>query len=209
VQEELTQSIVRAVAPHISEAEVARVRRRRPDSLSAYEIAVRAHARAWEAFVKSNRSLCDEAVVQAQAALAIDPHSTLALNASALAHFQQYVRGTAVDRDASWRNGIAAATRSVEVDRANGFSRAMKGVLLASAPDRAHMGEALDSARRAHSLNPHDMQSLLGVAYVENLAGYPDRAIEHLEEALRLSPLDPMRPNLRQQFAMACFSAKQ
>jgi adenylate cyclase len=209
VQEELTQSIVRSIAPHISEAEVAKVRRRRPDSLSAYEIAVRAHAKAWDAFVKSDRSLCDEAISEAQAALAIDPHSTLALNASALAHFQQYVRGTAIDRDAAWRNGIAAATRSVEVDRANGFSHAMVGVLLASASDRAHMGEALDSARRAHSLNPHDMQSLLGVAYVENLAGYPHRAIEHLQEALRVSPRDPMRPNLHQQFAMACFSAKQ
>ena len=209
VQEELTQSIVRAIAPHISEAEVAKVRRRRPNSLSAYEIAVRAHAKAWDAFVKSDRSLCDEAIGEAQAALAIDPHSTLALNASALAHFQQYARGTAVDRDAAWSNGIAAATRSVEVDRANGFSHAMKGVLLASAPDRTHMGEALDSARRAHGLNPHDMQSLIGVAYVENLAGHPDRAIEHLQEALRVSPLDPMRPNLHQQFAMACFSARQ
>jgi len=141
VQEALTQSIVQAIAPHISEAEVAKVRRRRPDSLSAYEFAVRAHAKAWEAFVKSDHSLCHEAIVEAQAALAIDPHSTLALNACALAQFQQYVRSTAVDRGAAWRNGIAAATRAVEVDRANGFSHAMRGVLLASAPDHSHMGE--------------------------------------------------------------------
>ena len=55
VQEEVTQSIVRAIAPHISEAELAKVRRRRPDSLGAYEIAVRAHAKAWDAWVKSDR----------------------------------------------------------------------------------------------------------------------------------------------------------
>ncbi len=55
VQEEVTQSIVRAIAPHVSEAELAKVRRR-PDSLSAYEIAVRAHAKARDAFVKSDRA---------------------------------------------------------------------------------------------------------------------------------------------------------
>ena len=49
VQEELTQSIVRAIAPPISDEEVAKVRRRRPDSLGGYEIAVRAHAKAWDA----------------------------------------------------------------------------------------------------------------------------------------------------------------
>ena len=87
VQEELTQSIVRAIAPQISEAEVAKARRRRPDSLSAYEIAVRAHAKAWDALIKSDRRFCDEAIGEARAALAIDPDSTIALNASRSLNF--------------------------------------------------------------------------------------------------------------------------
>ena len=209
VQEELTQSIVRAIAPSISDAEVAKLRRRRPDSLGSYEIAVRAYAKAWDAFVKSDRTLCDEAIGEARAALLIDPDSTLALNALALAQFQHRVRGTAVDRDAAWREGLAAATRSVEVDRANSFSHAMKGMLLMSTPDRARIGEGLESARRAHDLNPHDMQSLIGVAFVENMAGDPERAIEYLQQAMRVSPRDPMRPNLHQQLAMASFATGQ
>src|SRR6185312_8961856 len=44
VQEELTQSIVRAIAPQILGAETEKVERRRPESLSAYEVAVRASA---------------------------------------------------------------------------------------------------------------------------------------------------------------------
>jgi adenylate cyclase len=209
VQEEVTQSIVRAIAPHISEAEVAKVRRRRPDSLSAYEIAVRAYAKAWDAWVKSDRALCDEAIGEARAALAIDPDSTIALTALALAHTQHLMRGTAVDRDAAWRDGMAAATRSIEVDRAGSLGHVLKGVLLAAAPEGTRFGEALESARRGHGLNPHDMQSLIGVAYVENLAGNPGRAIEHLQEALRVSPRDPMRPNMHQQLAMASFGARQ
>jgi len=202
VQEELTQSIVRAVAPSISDAEVAKVRRRRPDSLGGYEIAVRAHAKAWDALVKADRTICDEAISEARAALLID--STLALNALALGQFLHHMRGTVADRDTAWREGFAAVTRSVEVDRANGYSHALKGALLTSTADRARIG-----ARRAHDLNPHDMQSLVAVAYVENLAGYPERAIEYLQEAMRVSPRDPMRPNLHQQLAMASFSARQ
>jgi TolB-like protein/class 3 adenylate cyclase len=207
VQEELTQSIVRAIAPSVSDAEVDKLRRRRPDSLGSYEIAVRAYAKAWDAFAKSDRTLCDEAIGEARAALLIDPDSTLALNALALALFQHRVRGTAVDPDAAWREGLAAATRSVEVDRTNSFSHAMKGMLLMLTPDR--IGEGLESARRAHDLNPHDMQSLIGVAFVENRAGDPERAIEYLQQAMRISPRDPMRPNIHQQLAMASFTTGQ
>ena len=62
---------------------------------------------------------------------------------------------------------------------------------------------------RSHDLDPHDMQSLIGVAFVENVAGSPEKAIEHLQHALRISPRDPMRPSLHQQLAMASFSARQ
>ena len=71
VQEELTRSIVRAIAPQISETELARVRRRNPASLSAYELAVRANATAFDAWTRSE--LRQEALRLAEAALALDP----------------------------------------------------------------------------------------------------------------------------------------
>ena len=99
-QEELTRSIVRAIVPHISDAELAKVRQRH-GSLGSYEIAVRAHAKAWDALVKSDRTLCDEAISEGRAALAIASDNILALNALALAQFQHYMRGTAADRGAA------------------------------------------------------------------------------------------------------------
>lgn len=207
-QEELTESIVRAIVPPVSDAELARIRRR-PDSLGGYEIAVRASAKAWDALVKSDPVLCNEAIADAQAALAIDPDSTIALNALAGAHVQHLVRGTAADRQATWRAAIAAATRAIELDRTDGLSHSLKGILLVLAPDGSRLEEALDSARRSHELNPHDSRALIGQAYVENLAGNPERAIEHLQHALRVSPRDPMRPNLLQQLALASLTARR
>jgi adenylate cyclase len=81
VQEELTRNIVRAIAPQILDAEAEKIRRRRPEDLNAYEIAVRANAKAWEAWWKSDGKLRDAAIADAAAALAIDPRSTTALGA--------------------------------------------------------------------------------------------------------------------------------
>ena len=48
VQEEVTQAIVAAIAPQIEATEQSKAARRRPDNLSAYEIALLAWAHAWE-----------------------------------------------------------------------------------------------------------------------------------------------------------------
>src|SRR5262249_58274287 len=79
VQEELTRSIVRPIAPQILDAESEKIHRRRPDDLSAYEIAVRANAKAWEAWPKADWGLRDAAIVVDTAARATDPRSTTAL----------------------------------------------------------------------------------------------------------------------------------
>lgn len=79
VQKEVTKSIVSAIAPHINTAEVEKARRRRPENLSAYEIAVRADAHAWEANLKHDRALGDQAARKAKEALAIDPRSILSM----------------------------------------------------------------------------------------------------------------------------------
>jgi len=209
VQEELTRSIVRAIAPHISNAEHAKVRRRRPGSLGAYEIAVRAHAKALDAWVRSDRALCDEAISEARAALAIDPDSTLALHALSFAQVQHLGRGTAADRQVAWRDGMAAVERCIAIDGADGAAHTRMGVLLIRAPGGSRFGEALDCVQRGFDLNPNDVQSLLAVAFVETLAGNPEHAIDLLKQVLRISPRDPARPNIHQQLSLASFTAKQ
>src|SRR4029077_17638024 len=83
VQEELTRSIVRAITPQITETELAKVRRRNPASLSAYELAVRANAPALDAWTRPE--FRQEALRLPEAALAVDPASIMALGARATA----------------------------------------------------------------------------------------------------------------------------
>ncbi len=204
VQEEVTQSIIVAIAPEIEAAERSKARLR-PASLSAYEIAVRARANAWEAWLKFDRSLREQAIAEARAALAIDSDSTLALCVIAYANFQQIILRIAADREAAWREGMAAATKAIDVDRSNSAGYSYKGLLLY---ENCRWDEALDNMRRAHELNPNSMIVLHGLGYIEAAAGYPKQAIEHLHQALRMSPRDPVRSNMYMLLSLAYFFAK-
>src|SRR5262249_35361238 len=60
VQEELTRAIVAAIAPQIEGTERLKATRRHPSNLSAYEIALRAVAHAWDGHNNADRTLLDQ-----------------------------------------------------------------------------------------------------------------------------------------------------
>jgi hypothetical protein len=65
VQEEVTQTIVAAIAPQIEATEQSKAARRRPDNLSAYEIGLLARAHAWQGHDTGDRALLDQAIREA------------------------------------------------------------------------------------------------------------------------------------------------
>ena len=209
VQEELTRSIVRAIAPQILDAESEKIHRRRPDDLSAYEIAVRANAKAWEAWPKSDRRLRDAAIADANAALAIDPRSTTALGALSFAQWQHIAFATAEDRGLAWREGMRAAERAIEIDRSFSFAHSTKSLLLAFTSDRDRIDQALACAQLSYELNPHSMAALTALAFIEIVSGDPEGATQHLLEALRVSPRDSLKPTVLLNLAMASNCARR
>jgi len=193
LQEEITQSVVAAIAPQIQVAERDKALRRHPEDLTAYELAVRAFATARDAFSKTDGALCEKAIEQARAALAIDPNSVLALQTISWANIQRVAFGSAPDVMAAWREGLDSATRAIDLDRTDGASYASKGLLLAYSPDRGPLNEALDIGRRAVELNANSAMALAVLAVIEIYAGNSVAAIDLLRQALRLSPCDPDR----------------
>jgi adenylate cyclase len=206
IQEELTQRIVVTIAPFIEEAERERVRRR-PENIGAYEVGVRGMATAYEAYRRSNPKLTDEAIALASTALRIDPRSVISLVALAFCQWQRLALARTLNAGSVWEERISAATRAIEVDRHDCTGYVQKAMLLAFAPHVDRRDEALPIARRAFELNPHNMGALMILAFVEAVAGHTTRAIEHLEEVLRISPRDPMRYVIYLQFSETYFLA--
>jgi TolB-like protein len=207
VQEEITGSIIGAIAPEIEASEVAKARH--PANLTAYELAVRASAKAGEGSFKNDRALLDEAIRDARAALAIDGTSTIALNALSFAQWMHLVLLTATDYDAAWREGMDAATKAIEVDASDSRGYASKGALLIWAIDRDRIDEALANLHHAHELNPHSMPTLMSLALGEISVGNSEKVFEYLQQALRVSPRDPQKHYVSILLAMACLCTGQ
>jgi TolB-like protein len=221
VQEEITQSIVSVIAPEIEAAEVARARRR-PNSLSAYEIAVRASANLQAAWNNVDAALRLQALREAEHALAIDPESALALDTLAQVHFQDVYFRTTSDPRLSWNKGLAAAQRAIGLDRSDSVAYWIKGLLLwikglveflRASPSDAdgcedRFEEALSAMRHARSLNPCHAGTLAVLGLLETAAGNPEQGIEYLNQGLRSIPRDPLRLDRIAFLSLAYFAMK-
>lgn len=211
LQDEVTEDIVRKVAPNILEIETQRVLRRHPDSLRGYEIAVTAYAKTLQAHVKGDLDLLTNGIADARAALAVDPRSTTALAALAFGQWQLVYLREGEESTRAWVEGIAAADRLIEIDRGGSQGYMFKGLLQANATLRAGgsghdlIGEALTNLRQAYELNPHNSTNLIALCYGENMAGNLAKSIEYAKTALRLSPRDPLRFNIYHNLSSASF----
>jgi adenylate cyclase len=209
VQEEVTQAIVAAIVPKIESLERSKAARRRPDNLSAYEIALRARAHAWEGRDNADRALIDQSIREAREALATDPNSVLALHALSLAHGHALFLQVAANRDDSLRESAWAAARAIELDREDAVGYALRAIGALHGGQIDHYLDALADVRRANQMNPNDTDVLRILGALEAVAGEPERSIEHALQVLRLNPRDPRSHITYNLLAFACFGAKQ
>ncbi len=208
VQEEVTQAIVAAIAPQIELTEHSKAARRRPDDLSAYEMALLARAHAWQGHDTGDRALLEQAIREATEALAIDPGSVLAQQTIA------YARGFLLllwpeDGEQALREAKVAAARSIELDSTDALGYALRGLCVLDGFQVDRYPEALADARRAHEMNPNDVFVLWCLAWLEAAAGEHERAIEHGHQILRLNPRDSRSHDTYHMLGFASFGARQ
>jgi TolB-like protein/Tfp pilus assembly protein PilF len=209
VQEEVTRAIVAAIAPEIESTEQSKAARRRPDSLNAHEIALRATAHSYEAVGKADQTLVERAIREAREALAIDPMSVRALQVLSHAHGTALLLKMAMDREQALEQATWAATRAIELDRSNAVAYALRALAILRSSQINRYPDALADARRAHQLNPNDVEVLRILASLETGVGEHEQAIAHAEQALRLSPRDSLSYITFGLLAFVTFGAKQ
>jgi adenylate cyclase len=209
VQEEVTQGIVAAITPQIESTEQFKAARRRPENLSAYEIAVRAWAHALEAQDKTDPALFNQSIREAREALAIDQNSVRALHVLTWAHGNTLLLHIAADREHALEEAAWANTRAIELDGMDAYGYAFRGLSVLNLVQWDRYPEAIANARRAHEMNPNDTWVLRILAALEGNYGEYERAIERLHQIMRLSPRDPRSHITYTVLATSCFGAKQ
>lgn len=185
LQDKVTECVVGAIEPSLRRAEIERSRRKRPDSLVAYDLFLRAltplHKLRPEANVEALRLL--------EQANTIDPGYAPALAYAAWCYEQRLLHGWSTAPDEDKAAAVGLARQALAIDSGEAAAIAMASFVL------TFVGHDYDGARRAAQraldLNPNSPTVCWMTGWVIMLDGDPEGAIPIFERSLRLSPSDP------------------
>lgn len=185
IQDELTMSVVAAIEPSLRQAEIERVKRKRPDSLDAYDLVLRALPHVYTAMPDG----AAKALPLLESALKMEPDYALAHGFAAWAHEIIFARGGGHEENRL--GAIRHAEAAIAHGRDDAIALTFGGFALGLvAHDREAAHQAFEAAL---ALSPSCALTYVLGSVVMAYAGNADRAIEWGERALRLSPFDPMR----------------
>ena len=197
LQDEITLSVVGAIEPTLRFAETERVKRKRSDSLDAYDLVLQAQPDVYSRMPEPSQ----RALVLLDRALTLDPTYSLAHAFAAQCHHAIFLRGgmPAEHRTASIRHAQAAIAYGQDDALALSFA----GFVIAmDKRDRAAAFTAFDAAL---AISPSLALAYLQGGVILAFAGDAERAIEWTERGLRLSPFDPWRSSAFVTLALAHF----
>lgn len=182
LQDELTMSVIGAVEPTLRKAEVERVRRKRPDSLDAYDLFLRALPFATTAMPAD----ADKALNFLDEAIRLEPNYAAAHGLIAWCHEQRYLRGGlhAEARQA----GLFHAHTAIEAGGDDAMALAMGGFCVAVL-ERDYQS-ALEAIDRSIALSPSSALAFGFSSIIRAWLGEDATAIAHARMGIRLSPFD-------------------
>ena len=187
LQDEITLSVVGAIEPSLVRAEIEHAKRKRPNSLDAYDLYLRAVP-----YLRVNMpSEGDKALGLLRQALSVQPDYPAAHAAAALCHEQRYMRGGLQKADTE--AALLHARAAIEAGADDAETLATAGFAIGLV---AHDYEtAMNAIERALKINATSVPALFFGAVILGHAGHAERAVEYAERALRFSPLDPWIAN--------------
>ena len=203
LQDQITQSVVGALAPQLERAEIERAERKPTASLDAYDYFLRGMAR----FHAGGRDGLDHALSCFRDAIALDPEYASAYGMAAWCLFSRSLNGWATDRTQEIAEGVRLARRAVDLGKGDAVALARGGHALAHFSRDLDMG--IDFLDRALVLNPNLAAAWLLGGYLRLFKGESDEAIKRFEHAMRLSPLDSEMFRMQTGVALAHLIARR
>lgn len=182
LQDEITRKVVTAIEPRLLEAEGVRALTRAPADLDAWELV----ARATSIFSRMTRADSEAAIDLYREA--VQKHKTYAPAHSMLAFallMSAFIGWTS--RTANLKEAADLAVRAAELDGSDPWAHLALGQL---ATMRRQTDVAVQAFHRALKLNPNFAAAHGFLGYALALDGQSEGALEHLIQALSLSPHD-------------------
>jgi TolB-like protein/Tfp pilus assembly protein PilF len=201
LQDQVTASVVGAIAPKLEQAEIERAKQKPTASLDAYDYYLRGMA----AVHLWTREGNEEALAHFQRAIELDPGFASAYGMAARCYSQRKTAGWVVDRVRDIAEAERMARRAVELGKEDALALATAGIALAYVVGDLDDGAAFID--QALALNPNLAWAWLFSGYTKAWLGEPETAIERVTRAMRLSPQDSQFFNMQTAMSQVLFLA--
>jgi tetratricopeptide (TPR) repeat protein len=201
LQDQVTASVIGAIAPKLEEAEIERASGKPTNSLSAYDYFLRGMVGVHQWTREAN----NEALSYFYRAIELDPKFAAAYGLAARCYCQRKSNGWVMDRAQEIEETRIMARRAAELGRNDAVALCTAGYGLAYVVGEPEDGSALID--RAIALNPNLATAWLFSGWVKVWLGDWETAIEHINRSMRLSPHDPHLFNMQGGIAAAHFFA--
>lgn len=181
-QDSITESVIGVVEPRILRAEIERARRKRPESFDAWDLYVQALPIVRDHDVPAY----DRAIALLDRAIVLDPTHAPVLILAAWAYEKRHVFGKRAVADKEI--ALALAERALAADPDDATVLAITGWLRMNF---RRDWSAIESTRRATTLNPNNVLVLEFAGLAEFHGGDLKRSIAFNQRAIELSPGAP------------------
>lgn len=186
-QEDVSRAIVAQIEPQIARAEVARIARLRPSSITPWQMLAQADdidRKGGEGYGTPESNFSQVRLMEK--ALAIAPDFAPALARIGRIHFRSALLGWVADREAAFAQALDATSRALEIDPDNWEAHGYNGLtrifgLHDYDGGRFHSFEAV-------RLNPSAALARHAAGCALEWCGEPEAALEHLNLIFRLNP---------------------
>jgi TolB-like protein len=201
LQDRVTSSVIGAISPQLERAEIERAQRKPTESLRAYDYYLRALAAGYRFTREANL----EMIELTRAATAIDPQFALPYALAVFSFTQRKAFGWSTNIGDEISETSRLVRYAIELDRNDARVLAMAGFGLVYVVGDVEEGAIF--LARAIQLDPNLVLARTWMGWTKVYLGDMDGAIEQLEVALRVNPLDPLRHTISTAMAYAHFFA--
>jgi TolB-like protein len=202
LQDQVTESVVGAIAPTLEKAEIERAKRKPTERLDAYDYFLRGMASYYQ--ITSRKALA-EALRLFDRAIDLDAEFGSAYGMAASCYLWRKSNGWMSNAANEIAETARLAQAAMKFGKDDAIALAASGSALALVVRDLDTGVAL--VDRALVLNPNLAMAWHWGGYIKIWLGEPDTGLERLAHAIRLSPLDQRMPQIQSATAHAHFMA--
>ena len=200
VQDEITESVAREVAPELLAAEMRQARRHDTPNLDTWTRVMRAHSLIANMTPEDNGA----AILLLQEAIAADPRSSIAHADIGTAQMWAGIYGWQQDTMAAYAASVKSAEIAVDLDSRDAWARTVLG--WTKLFSRRH-DEAIRDLEIAVENNPNLAIAHCVLGAAQGFSGDSEPAIRNTKFGIQLSPRDPLLGLLQGTHGVVYFGA--